>query len=127
MSTIPFSGIRQVSFLGHGRFGAALASLVRDAGLRVRALDPHAEIPAEERATSLAELTAEADVIVVAVPVARMHEAFVALRPHLAPGQIVIDVGSVKTVPARAMAEAWDDDAELCGIDGVPLRRAVAR
>ena len=28
---------------------------------------------------------------------------------------------------ARAMAEAWDDDAELCGINGVPLRRAAAR
>ena len=107
MSTIPFAGIRHVSFLGQGRFGAALASLARDAGLHVRALDPHAEIPEGERATSLAELTSATDVIVVAVPVARMREAFVALRPCLAPGQIVIDVGSVKTVPARAMAEVF--------------------
>jgi prephenate dehydrogenase len=109
MSTIPFAGIRHVAFLGHGRFGAALASLVRDAGIHVRALDrdPHATIAAEERAIALADLTAGADVIVVAVPVARMREAFVALRPHLAPGQIVIDVGSVKTVPARAMADVF--------------------
>lgn len=107
MSTIPFPGIRHVAFLGQGRFGAALASLARDTGLHVRALDPHAAIRADERATSLAELTSAADVIVVAVPVARMREAFLALRPCLAPGQIVIDVGSVKTVPARAMAEVF--------------------
>jgi prephenate dehydrogenase len=107
MSTIPFAGIHRVSFLGHGRFGAALASLVRDAGLEVRALDPGAAIPANERATSLADLTADADVIVVAVPVPRMRDAFLALAPALAPGQIVIDVGSVKTVPARAMLEVF--------------------
>jgi prephenate dehydrogenase len=107
MSTLPFAGIHHVSFLGHGRFGAALASLVRDAGIRVRALDPTAAIPEGERATSLADLVADADVIVVAVPVARMREAFLALSPLLAAGQIVVDVGSVKTVPARAMSEIF--------------------
>jgi prephenate dehydrogenase len=109
MSSNLLAGLRHVSVLGYGRFGAALASLVRDAGMRVRALDPHASIPlpAGEAAGSLAELVDAADVIVVAVPVPRMAEAFVALRPLLAPGQIVIDVGSVKIVPARAMAEVF--------------------
>jgi prephenate dehydrogenase len=107
MSTTSLPALHTVSFLGHGRFGAALASLVRDAGLRVRALDPTAKIPADERATTLADLVDGADVIVVAVPVARMREAFLALAPFLAAGQIVIDVGSVKTVPARAMSEIF--------------------
>jgi prephenate dehydrogenase len=107
MSTNLSSGIHHVSFLGYGRFGAALASLVRDAGLHVRAVDPHAAIPDEERVDSLAALARAADVIVVAVPVPRMRDAFLALRPFLAPGQIVVDVGSVKTVPARAMAEVF--------------------
>lgn len=107
MISPPPADLRHISFLGHGRFGAALASLARDAGLRVRALDPHAPVPAEEAASSLADLVASADVIVVAIPVARMEEAFLAIRPLLAPGQIVIDVGSVKTVPARAMAEVF--------------------
>ena len=107
MSTIPLAAIHRVSFLGHGRFGAALASLVRDAGLQVRAFDPGAAIPADERATSLAELALDADVIVVAVPVPRMRDAFLALSPFLAAGQIVIDVGSVKTVPAHAMVEVF--------------------
>jgi len=107
MSSPPLAALGIVSLLGYGRFGAALGALARDAGLRVRALDPHASIPAGERIGSLAELAHTADVIVVAVPVARMRDAFLALRPHLAPGQIVIDVGSVKTVPARAMAEVF--------------------
>jgi prephenate dehydrogenase len=107
MSSNLLAGLRHVSFLGYGRFGAAIASLVRDAGIGVRALDPHASIPTGEAAGSLAELVDAADVIVVAVPVARMAEAFVAVRPHLAPGQIVIDVGSVKTAPARAMADVF--------------------
>jgi prephenate dehydrogenase len=107
MSTNLPSAISQVSFLGHGRFGAALASLVRDAGIHVRALDPNATIPADERVDSLSDLARGADVIVVAVPVPRMRDAFLALRPYLAPGQIIVDVGSVKTVPARAMAEVF--------------------
>lgn len=107
MSSPPLPALGSLSLLGYGRFGAALGSLARDAGLRVRAFDPHASIPAEERANSLAELVNAADVIVAAVPVACMREAFLALRPLLAPGQIVIDVGSVKTVPARAMADIF--------------------
>jgi prephenate dehydrogenase len=107
MSSPSLAPLSAVSFLGFGRFGAALGALARDAGLRVRALDPRASIPDAERAGSLAELAHGADVIVVAVPVTGMRDAFLALRPHLAPAQIVIDVGSVKTVPAHAMAEVF--------------------
>lgn len=110
MSSNPLAGSGTVSLLGYGRFGAALGALARDAGLQVRAFDPHADIPAGEAVGSLAELVRAGDVIVVAVPVARMREAFLAIAPHLAPGQIVIDVGSVKTVPARAMAEVFGAD-----------------
>ncbi|WP_437336707.1 prephenate dehydrogenase/arogenate dehydrogenase family protein [Sorangium sp. So ce394] len=97
--------IGKVAFLGYGRFGAALGSLLGDAGIAVRALDPGAEIHGAARAGSLPELVDGADLVLVAVPVPAMREAFASLRPHLAPGQVVADVGSVKTVPARAMAE----------------------
>ena len=107
MSSSPFAGIGTLAFLGYGRFGAALGALARDAGVRIRALDPSPAIPDGERAASLADLVRGADAIIVAVPVPRMRQAFLDLRPHLTTGQIVIDVGSVKTVPARAFAEIF--------------------
>ena len=45
----------------------------------------------------------------MAVPVPRIRSALVDLRPHLAPGQIVLDVGSVKVGPAAALAEVLGD------------------
>jgi prephenate dehydrogenase len=92
-----------IAFLGYGRFGSALGALFREAGEEVLALDPGASIPAEERAASLADFS-RAAFVVVAVPIPAMGEAFAALRPHLGPGQIVFDVGSVKISPAAVMA-----------------------
>lgn len=99
--------MRRVSFLGFGRFGAALGSQLEQHGIEVRALDPRAPVPDRARAASLEELVGGADLVVVAVPVGAMRDAFEALRPLLAPEQTVIDVGSVKTGPARDMAEVF--------------------
>lgn len=99
--------MKKVSFLGYGRFGAALGALLAESGIAVRGLDPHAPIPDRQRASSLSELVADADLIVVAVPVKEMPRAFEALRPLLGPGQMVIDVGSVKAGPAAAMAATF--------------------
>lgn len=94
-----------VAILGYGRFGRALGQLLAEAGVKHRAHDPVAEIPADHRAESLRDLVQGAAFVVVAVPVNRVHAALVDLRPHLAPAQIVLDVGSVKVRPAAALAE----------------------
>jgi prephenate dehydrogenase len=99
--------MKKVSFLGYGRFGGALGALLAEAGLSVRGLDPHASIPDGQRASSLSDLVAHADLIVVAVPVKEMLGAFQALQPLLSPDQTVIDVGSVKAGPADAMAATF--------------------
>lgn len=101
--------MQRIALLGYGRFGRALAGLLNDAGLAYRALDPFAEIPAANRADSLASLVAGADAIVVAVPVGRIRASLEDLRPHLAPAQIVLDVGSVKVHPEEAMADVLGD------------------
>jgi len=88
-----------VALLGFGRFGRALATLLGDAGIPYRALDPSASVPAAARATTLPELVSGASFVVLAVPVPRTREALESLRPHLGPGQIVLDVGSVKVHP----------------------------
>src|SRR6266849_6534659 len=103
-----------VAILGYGRFGRALGQLLAEAGVAHRAYDPHAEVPAEHRADSVRALVARAAFVVVAVPVDRMRAALAELRPHLAPPQIVLDVGSVKVRPAAALAEALGDAIPWC-------------
>jgi prephenate dehydrogenase len=95
-----------LAFLGYGRFGAALGALFQEAGDRVRALDPRAQIAASVRASSIAELVQGADFVVIAVPVPHIAAALAAVRPHLSPTQIVFDVGSVKVGPTAALASA---------------------
>jgi prephenate dehydrogenase len=98
------------AILGYGRFGRALAGLCAEAGRPHRAFDPGADVPAELRAGSLAELARGAEIIVVAVPVPAMRAALEALRPHLGARQLVIDVGSVKVGPAAVLADVLGRD-----------------
>ena len=104
LSVAPMSFI---AILGYGRFGSALGTLLREGGVRVRALDPDADIPEEDRARSAADLVRGASLIAVAVPVPNMGEAFAMLRPHVTPDQIVFDVGSVKIAPSAMMAATF--------------------
>lgn len=97
-------GMTTIAFLGYGRFGAALAGLFRDAGHLIRAFDPQAGVPVEERASSPEDLVRGASHVVVAVPVPSLGDALAELRPHLAPSQVVLDVGSVKAGPVAVMA-----------------------
>jgi prephenate dehydrogenase len=53
------------------------------------------------------------DVVVVAVPVVAMPEIFKAIAPHLTPGALVVDVGSVKTLPSQWMVEFLPDHVDL--------------
>lgn len=98
-----------VAILGYGRFGRALGQLFADAGVPHRAYDPLVDVPAEVRADSPADLVRGAGWIAVAVPVPRIRASLVDLRPHLEPGQIVFDVGSVKVGPAAALADVLGD------------------
>lgn len=96
---------RQIfAVLGYGQFGRALTGLLTEAGHAVRVFDPHAEVPQTLAAGSAADAVAQADWIVLAIPVAGMRGVLQELRPLLHPGQTVIDVGSVKQEPC-----AWLD------------------
>ena len=91
--------------LGYGRFGQAFANLLVRAGHEVRVYDPHAVVPDECAAPSLAAAVDGAEWVVLAMPVSCMAPALVALRPHLHAGQTVIDVGSVKMRPGALLDE----------------------
>lgn len=105
----------QVAIIGYGRFGRALGSLLEEAGMPYCAMDPFAEVPPAHRATSYAELLADAELVVVATPVPQMHDVLAELRPHLRPSQLVLDVGSVKVKPVQALSEVLGADFPWLG------------
>ena len=117
-----------VAIVGYGRFGRALSQLLAEAGIGVRAYDPQAAIPSEYRKDSLAEVVTGAGFVVVAVPVAAMKSVVGALRSHLRPSQVVLDVGSVKVRPAAVLADVLGDAIPWCATHPLfgPLSLALA-
>jgi prephenate dehydrogenase len=82
-----------------------LGTLFQEAGIEVRAFDPNAKIPEQVRASSIEALVADAEFVVVAVPVPQTRAALEALAPHLQPTHVVFDVGSVKVKPAAILEQ----------------------
>ena len=95
-----------VGIVGFGAFGQLMARALRGHAT-LRAHDPDAaRAPAAARhgvaLASLAEV-AGSPVVVLAVPVAGLEAAVAAVAPHLRPGALVLDVGSVKVGPAAIL------------------------
>ncbi len=104
-----------VGIVGLGAFGALIARHL--AGhCRLLAFDPAARGDNADGVTfrDLPDIS-RCDVVVLAVPVSCMTEAIRALRPHLQPGTIVIDVGSVKIEPVRTMLAELPSHVEIVG------------
>jgi len=93
----------RIGILGYGRFGRALASLLREAGHPHQAWDPTAEIPGECRAAGPEGLVAACEALVLAVPIPALAGALGQVRPFLRPEQLVFDVGSVKVGPCALL------------------------
>jgi cyclohexadieny/prephenate dehydrogenase len=100
-------------FVGIGHIGASMALAMRKHGLvrRLVALEISAEAVREALELGVvdaagldpAELVPWADLVVVAVPVGAVAEVGRTIAPHLAPGTIVTDVGSVKVAVIREL------------------------
>jgi len=97
--------ITKVAMLGFGRFGCAFAARLAASGVGLSAYDPVADIPEDWRATSPQDAAADADLIVLAMPVSEFRRSLEELRPLLRPQQIVMDVGSVKLGPEADLRE----------------------
>ncbi|MBN8938604.1 MAG: prephenate dehydrogenase [Rhizobiales bacterium] len=107
----PFIGI-----IGFGAFGRLMAQHLRP-HFRLCAHDP--AFPPGPAAgmddvmlTSLAA-TAHCPVVVLATPVSRLAETVRAISPHLRAGTLVLDVGSVKAIPAEIMRCGLPDQVEI--------------
>ena len=100
--------MRRLGLVGFGQFGQLAARLLKD-HFEIVATDvaPAAEAAARAMGVRFAALeeVAACEIVVVAAPVSAMRSVFTAIAPHLKPGALVADVGSVKMLPAQWMAE----------------------
>lgn len=100
--------MKSLGLIGFGQFGQLAAGVLKSHyDVLVTDTAPGAAAAARDIGVgfgSLAEAAAR-EVVVVAVPVAAMRGVFAAMAPHLKPGALVIDVGSVKMLPAQWMTE----------------------
>lgn len=105
----------RLGLVGFGAFGR----------LTARHLAPYFEILAHDpaaiddldglvRLTDLAE-TAACPVVILAVPVEALEATVAAIAPHVAPGALVVDVGSVKVKPAEIMATGLPPSVQIVG------------
>jgi chorismate mutase/prephenate dehydrogenase len=81
---------------GAGQMGALVARMFRELGHRVSIADVATELTPEQAA-------AEADVVVVSVPISRTTEVIERIGPKLRPEALLLDVTSVKQEPLAAM------------------------
>ena len=103
-----------LGLIGYGAFGRLTARHL-SAWFEVAAYDPAvAEGDAHAVLTDLATAAA-CPIVVLAVPVEALEDTLSAIRPHLAPDALVIDVGSVKVKPALAMDAALPEGVRIVG------------
>jgi prephenate dehydrogenase len=108
--------MKTLGLIGFGQFGRLAAA----------SLKPHFDVLAADAAPDAAQAAAQLgvgfgsvgqaaarDIVIVAVPVRSMQAVFAMMAPHLKPHALVIDVGSVKMLPARWMLETLPDHVDI--------------
>lgn len=107
-----------IGLFGFGAFGRLIVKhLARDFDFRIH--DPACGAGAIADAAhatfdTLANAAAQ-PIIILATPVNRMQEAARAIASHLQPGALVLDVGSVKILPAAIMTRELPSYVEIIG------------
>jgi cyclohexadieny/prephenate dehydrogenase len=120
----------RVALVGIGHIGSSLArALKREAGLighlAISDLDAGARAKALELGLAdtiheePADAVADADLVVLCTPIGTYRAISKALAPHLKPGCVISDVGSVKRAPIRDMAPNLPDTAHF--VPGHPI------
>ncbi|MEL6322926.1 MAG: prephenate/arogenate dehydrogenase family protein [Pseudomonadota bacterium] len=118
----------RVAIIGIGLIGASLARAIKEtsAVADITLYDGAGAVRARAGALGLGHVmeTAEdaakdADCVILCVPVGAIADAAAAVRPALAPGTILTDVGSVKATARDAMAAHCPANAHL--IPGHPI------
>ncbi len=114
MTSVPL--FPRVALIGLGLIGSSIAHAVRQLGLAGELVATDASPAVRARAVELkladrvaasnADAVRDADLVIACVPVGACADVAASIGPHLKPGAIVSDVGSVKGAVLRAMAPA---------------------
>ncbi len=108
--------MKSLGLVGFGQFGQLAAGVLKSHyDVLVTDVAPGAKAAALAAGVAFGSLEAAAarEVVVVAVPVAAMRNVFATLAPHLKPGALVVDVGSVKMLPGQWMNELLPDHVDI--------------
>jgi len=111
--------LKKVTIFGVGLIGGSFAlalkqagavSMVTGVGRRAQTLQRALELGIiDEASTDIASAVKDADLILIATPVAQTAALLEAIRPHLQPGTVVTDAGSTKTDVVAAARAALGD------------------
>jgi prephenate dehydrogenase len=102
----------RVAVLGLGLIGGSLLHAIRQAGLEVVGFDTDASTAAAVSASGFpfaptdAAAVHGADLVVLAMPLPEVPDALRSLAPHLAPGAVLTDVGTLKEPVLAAVQDA---------------------
>jgi prephenate dehydrogenase len=107
-----------VGIIGFGAFGRLIATHLRPY-FALTAYDPATPTRGWDEALGVAHAdlaqAAACDIVILATPVDRLAAALADIRDHLRPGALVLDVCSVKVIPARLMHDLLPDTVEAIG------------
>ncbi len=114
---------RKIAIIGLGLIGGSLGLALAQKGYEITGIDRNREalaksvkLGAASRVTeNLAEGVKDAAVVFLAVPVGAAAEVLRAIAPHLSPGAIVSDVGSVKTSQLRLAEDLLPAGVDFVG------------
>ncbi|HTV31966.1 MAG TPA: prephenate/arogenate dehydrogenase family protein [Methylocella sp.] len=111
---LPQPLFQRLALIGAGLIGSSLARVSRRKGLArtIAIFDSSAEVRSQAAALGLADIIGEtvgaavkdADFIILCVPTGAMGGVAQAIAPHLSPGAILSDTGSVKAAILKAVA-----------------------
>ena len=113
----------RITLIGLGLIGSSLARGIQQLGLagKLVATDASPEVRARAVEIKLADRIADdnasavmdSDLIISCVPVGRAGDVAQSIAPHLKPGAIISDVGSVKASVLSAMSEHLPDNVHF--------------
>nr|WP_314438568.1 prephenate dehydrogenase [uncultured Brevundimonas sp.] len=104
----------RLGLIGYGAFGRLTARHL-SGWFEVVAYDPAVSEGGDHATLTDLATAAACPTVVLAVPVEALEDTLSAIRPHLAPDALVIDVGSVKVKPALAMQAALREGVRIVG------------
>lgn len=107
---------KTIGIIGFGAFGQLIARYLSPY-FRLYAYDPVASLDNVAGALSVTLTTIEdvarCDIVILATPVVHLEAVVNEIAPHLQPGALVMDVGSVKVGPANIMLKNLLDHVDI--------------